>query len=507
MATNLKALLVILSLALLVFHIAKPICLKFVSKEDYFRRRNIWIALTVVAFVSPSFWIYACVAFVTAYFAARKDSTPIALFVMLLHVIPPFSVKLPSIVVNQLFDVNNFRILELAILLPVAWGLWTTKNKNDRGNYKAIDRLLWLYFALQIVLLFPYEDITNTIRRGFLILIDSIILVYVVTRTCSDAKRLNDVMATFCLVCAIFVSVAIFEYVKVWLVYTGFAAVWEIPSQGLYLFRDGALRAQASTGHSLVLGYLLAVAVGFWLHLESRLPTRTYRILGIAGLGIGLIATMSRGPWLTAVLIYALYLLVNKGGVLALFKQIAIATPFVIVLLLTPLGPKVIDKLPFVGKVDAANIEYRQRLAESSWELIKENPFFGDPFYKTHLEHMRQGEGIIDMVNVYASISLLFGLVGLTLFFGPFAVGVHQVWGKLKQQTKLDPDITSLGRGLFASMLGTAFFIATASFYLGIPVMYYLLIGLAAAYGQLKNAPSDKTSSSNEDQRKSFARN
>ena len=497
MITNLKALLVIMILSLTVLHFAKPLYLKFSTEADYLRRRNIWIGLTVTAFVSPSFWIYAVVAYVAAYISMRKEQNPIALFVMLMHVVPPFSVPLPSFVVNSLFDIDNFRIFELSILLPVAWRLVTAKNKNSYGNHKSIDVFILSYFALQIVVLMPYEDVTNTVRRAFLMLTDAIILVYVASRTCNDKKKLAEVLATFCLIATIFSSIALFEYLKVWLVYTGFSAVWDIPSQGLYLFRDGSLRAQASTGHSLVLGYFLALTMGFWLYFCQYIDSKKHRLIGTLAICIGLFSTLSRGPWLAAVVICCLYIFLDKNGIKKLLKKMLIILPFIGGLLLTPMGPKIIDKLPFVGSVDSGNVEYRQRLAESSWELIKANPFFGDPFYERHLEHMRQGEGIIDMVNVYAQISLPYGIVGLFLFFAPFALGMLKMWKKLQRTPSSRSDISSLGRGLLAGMLGTAFFIATASFYMGIPIIYYLLIGLASAFNQLKDAPTNQTTNGN----------
>lgn len=496
MITNVKALLVIMMLALTIFHFAKPICLNFIAENDYIRRKNIWLVLTVTAFISPSFWIYAVISFVLSYLSTRKDNNPAALFVMLMHVIPSFNVPLPSFIVNSIFDINNIRIMELAILMPVAWRLVNAKNKKNYGNHKAIDVLMFLYLVLQAFLLMPYEDITNTVRRIFLIVVDSMLLVYVASRTCSDKGKINEVMVTFCLTAAISVALALFEYSKVWLVYTGFSAVWDIPSQGLYLFRDGALRAQASAGHSLVLGYLLAVALGLWLFISDSITSKKYRFIGTTGLCLGLFATLSRGPWVTAVFIYVIYIVIDKNGVKDLLKRIAIMTPFIAAALFSPLGPKIIDKLPFVGTVDASNVEYRQRLAESSWELIKTNPFLGDPFYEKNLENMRQGEGIIDMVNVYAQISLLYGVVGLFLFFAPFGLSILKVWKKINKKNQLDSATVNMGRALVACMLGTALFIATASFILAIPVMYYLLIGLASAYDQLKDAPTNAITNS-----------
>ena len=52
MITNLKAMIVVLAIAMAVFIIAKPICLRFMAEHDFSRRRNVWFALTLAAFIS-----------------------------------------------------------------------------------------------------------------------------------------------------------------------------------------------------------------------------------------------------------------------------------------------------------------------------------------------------------------------------------------------------------------------------------------------------------------------
>ena len=122
MLINLKALVVVLTIATMVFVVAKPVCLRFMAADEFARRRNIWFALTLTAFTSPSFWIYAAVAVLLAAWGTRKDSNPMALYVLLAYVIPPsIAFDLPAVGVNRFFQMSNYRILAFAILLPAAW--------------------------------------------------------------------------------------------------------------------------------------------------------------------------------------------------------------------------------------------------------------------------------------------------------------------------------------------------------------------------------------------------
>jgi hypothetical protein len=495
MFTNIKALVVVLGMAIVVFMLVKPICLRFMTKTDFCRRRNVWLVLTVTAFLSPSFWLYALVALGLMFWAGQKDGNPVALYVLLLHVIPPFGMELPSVLINRLFSLDNYRISAFAILLPVACRLLKSKDKTAFTGFKAIDGCMWSFLALQLVLFLPYEEITNTVRRGLLFLLDDFLLLYVVSRSCMERKKIIEVIVLHCLASAIIAPIAMIESQKHWLLYTGLASVWGISADFAYLMRDGSLRAQASAGHSLVLGYLFAMAFCFWLYISSHVPSRLERIIGVIGVWMGLIAAFSRAPWITAVLTYFIYVTLSPNG--KLLKALLVTIPVAGLVLITPIGAKIINILPFVGTVDSGNVEYRQQLADTSWELIKKNPFFGDAFFMAHMEHLRQGQGIIDLVNVYATMALTYGGVGLLFFIGPIVLSAISAWQVLRNSANSDIDLSLLGACLLTCILGTAFFITTASFIMGIPKAYYLLVGLAAAYGQLQQIEPNQYASGN----------
>lgn len=485
MVTNLKALLVVLVLAITMFTVAKPICLRYMQEGDFIRRRNVWLALTTVAFASPSFWIYVLVAVPLIIWAARKDNNPVALYLLLLHVIPPVSMELPPPLINKLFELDNYRILALTILMPMAWRLLHTKDKRAFGNNKMADCFMLAFVFVQLVAYIPYEDVTNTLRRAVLLVMDFVVLFYVVSRCFRDREALIEAIAAFTLALAILAPIAVFESQRGWLLYQGLGAAWGVSFDDVYLLRGDSLRAQVSAGHSLLLGYLFSMAFGFWLFLSSPLKSIWQRLLGSLGIWMALIAAYSRAPWLVAALVFLCYQALNPNGLMKLAKTLLVLVPVAGVLLISPAGKTIVDNLPFIGSVDASNVDYRQQLAESSWERIKEYPLFGDAFFMTHLEHLRQGQGIIDLVNVYATVAMETGVVGLLLFLGPFLIGVAKVWRSLGEAPTNAIDHSRLGACLLACMVGTAFFMATCSFYLGLSRAYYVLAGFAMAYAHL----------------------
>ena len=75
-----KALIGVLFSTVIMFALAKRLFLRFMTPEDYDRRRNLWLFLTLVAFLSPSIWLYMGIAGAAIAFTAKRDSNPVALY-------------------------------------------------------------------------------------------------------------------------------------------------------------------------------------------------------------------------------------------------------------------------------------------------------------------------------------------------------------------------------------------------------------------------------------------
>jgi hypothetical protein len=497
MLQSIKDLIVVLAFALVIFRLAKPIAMHFTNEADYLRRRNVWLALTVVAFLSPSFWLFVAIAIPVTIWARRRDSNPVALYLLLLHVIPPMAIAIPIVGINQLFDLDNYRLLSFCILIPFA--LQLRRNKDDARivGLQGMDFLV-LGFGLLLVMFFVPPDLpnhvilkdslTNLVRRALLFLVDVYALYFAVSRGCTSQKRLVDAMAAFCLACAVMAVVATFESARHWLLYTDIQLHWTGSSQSMYYQRGGVVRSQASAGHALALGYLLAVAFGFWLYLQTSIESRRVRVAVALLFWLGLIAAYSRGPWIGAVAVYLAFMAAGAGGVARIFKAAAVVVAVLGVISLTPLGDRILSVLPGMGgAAHDATVDYREALAARSWQLILEHPFFGDQLAFSKMEDLRQGEGIIDLVNTYAEIAVFHGLVGLLFFIGFVFAGLRHAYRTLKAFSVSDPDFSRLGASLVSCMIGTLFMLFGASFIQGYQKMFYVLGGFAAAYAAMRS--------------------
>jgi O-antigen ligase len=503
MIINIKALIVVLAIAAVVFRLGKPIALQFSSAPDFARRRNVWFVLTATAFLSPSFWLYVLIATPLLAWAGRKDSNPLALYLILLHVIPPIPVDIPTAGIKQLFALDNYRLLSFCVLIPAAWRLGKLKNSNRIRGLTAMDFSILAFGVLQLFQYVPpdlrdhiilQDSATNVLRRGFLFFIDIYVLYFVASRTCSR-RALIDVMSAVCLASAVMASLAMFESVRSWLLYSNLGDGWGLGEvygylYHVYVFRGGFLRAQAAAGHALTLGYLLAIAFGFWLYLKSHVKSPWQSIAVATLFWLGLLASQGRGPILGAIAIYFAFSVLGPRAVPRVIKAAIVVALLVGTVSLTPFGGRVVNSIPFFGEsTERASVDYRQQLAERSWELIQLHPFLGDPLARTQMEDLRQGEGIIDLVNTYAEVTLFYGCIGLLLFLAVIILGLFKAYRASREFARRDPDYALLGASLVACLLGTMLMIGSASLINGYEKFFYLLAGLAAAYAYLGKLP------------------
>ena len=491
MAYELKLLIVVLGLSIPLFAIARSTALVFMDEADFKLRRNVWLVLTAVAFIVPSFWAFCLVAAPLSYWAGKRDRNPVALYLMLMSVIPPISVSIPPILINEIFSMDIFRLLSLCVLVPAALRLRKSKEAGQIGGLKLMDLALLGFGALTVVLYVPPDfgngrilqnSATNDVRSVFLYMIDVYALYYVASRTCTDQKKLREAMAAFCLACALMALVALFEAAKRWLLYTDINSRWGGNSVlDFYYMRGDSLRAQASTGEPLSLAFMLVFAFGFWLYLQSLVKDTRVRIGMTVLLCAGVLVTFSRGAWLAAVLIYFAYAAFDPRG--RLFRSIAVFALIGGVLLASPLGDKIRGVVPFLGgTVDTDTLNYRERLLDRSWELIKAKPILGDQLALTKMQDLRQGQGIIDVVNAYVGVTLFYGFTGLTLFMTFILVPLGRALAKSRRVFKADPDSGLLGASLAAAIVASLMLLADSSLGTGPAHIFYILMGMAGAY-------------------------
>jgi len=279
----------------------------------------------------------------------------------------------------------------------------------------------------------------------------------------------------------------VFEVAKPWLLYANLTNVLDVRwNFGGYMFREGSLRATVSTGHSIVLGYVMVVGLGIQLALRSWFPSGASWWAITLLLGAGLLASVSRGPWVGAAAMIAFSVamapkastnLARLSFATVILGAIAMATPF---------GSKIIAVLPFIGTTDSESVIYRQQLLQVSWNVLMLNPMLGSPSFLDNaaMEQLRTGEGIIDIVNSYLGVALGSGFVGLGLFVGAFATSAIRLRSGLLRVRREEGYDDIMGRALLGALIGALVTIYTVSSINVIPVIYWCLAGACAGYAR-----------------------
>ncbi|HEX5461213.1 MAG TPA: O-antigen ligase family protein [Steroidobacteraceae bacterium] len=496
MSLYLKELIVVLGLGVIVFALAKPVALQFSAENDFNRRRNVWIVLTIAAFLSPNIWLFALVAIPALYWGGTRDSNPVAFYLLLLTVIPPISRAIPTIAIKELFDLDIYRLLSLCVLIPAAWRLRKSPDPHRIRGLRGMDLLLLGYGALQVLLFVPpdpaqshyvilHNSATNVLRTAFLFYIDVYILYYVASRTGTTRGAIRDALAAFVLSCGLMASIAVFEAVRHWLLYTDLFARWggdRLRTE--YYVREGLLRAEASSGQPLALGYLLTVGFGFWLYLQSRVTgARGRRVVVTTVLLAGLFVSFSRGPWLAALVVFLAYSAFGPGRASRLMKATILLLVLGGLVVLSPLGTQLRATLPFSGSEAAqSSLTYREQLFDRSWEIIRAHPFLGDQLALSHMQGLRQGQGIIDVVNTYLGVTLYHGFAGLALFLAFLLLPLYRMRRIARQLLKSDPDAMLLAAAISATFVGIVILLADSGLHYASGAVFYILIGTAEAY-------------------------
>lgn len=492
MPEHIRALVVIFIIAIITFYFSKKASAQVISAQQFNRWRNAWFVITLAAFLTGNFWIFITVTILSILYFKKREQNPFALFCILLFAAPRISDQIPGFgLVNFLFAIDYVRLLSLTILLPTYLSLRTKPDTLAFGKFWP-DRLLLIYMVLTGVLLMRDTTFTDMLRGVFYSFIDIFLPYYVASRGVKSFQQFKEVIIAFMLAGLLAGVIAVFEYNRFWLLYSSLSDVWKVGwSMGNYLGRGNDLRAMASFGQPIVLGYVMAITLGFYLFMANLIKSKALRLLTLLIIVAGLYAPLSRGPWIGAVVIIIVFTATGPNA----FKRLSLlglAMLLTIPLLgVVPGGQKIINLLPFVGTTENENVDYRVKLLDNAAIVFKRYPMFGSVKYRDELAglNMVQGEGIVDVVNSYLDVVLGYGLVGLILFLGFFWLILLSIYKKMKRISDKKSQQYLIGRTLISIQIGILIIIFTVSSILLIPLIYWAIAGLGIAYARLADAP------------------
>ncbi|HSA99733.1 MAG TPA: O-antigen ligase family protein [Anaerolineales bacterium] len=487
MPEHLRALIVILVLATTVFAFAhRPAC-AITKAGDYTRRRNLWFGLTLAAFLAYNFWVYTLIAILLLIYANLRETNPPALFFFIVFALPVATVAIPGMgLINYFFELSHARILELLILLPAFFVLIRQRGTLAFGR-TGPDIVLAVYLLLTTILYLRETTVTDTLRQAFYLFIDVFLPYFVISRSLKNLQAFRDALLSLVAAIMVVALLAVFESVWHWLLYRPLLGALGMQGALGYLSRGGILRADVTAGQPIALGYLMVAGIGLYLFLQRSIRKISVRWLGMALLVIGLIAPLSRGPWVGAVVLLAVFIATGRSAVPRLIGLVVAAALALSLIAVLPGGEKVMNLLPFVGSTEKGTIDYREDLLSRSSIVIERNPWFGSVNYldTPELIALRQGQGIIDIVNTYIQVALETGFMGLGLFVSFFALTLLGIYKAMRSIRDRNSEERLLGRALLATLLAILVMIFTVSSITIIPIVYWSVAGLGVAYAQM----------------------
>jgi O-antigen ligase len=497
MPAYIKAYVAVMVLSLIALALLKRVFTPdIIGTADFQRRARMWLLITSVAFLSSNFWVYAVLCVIVAARASRAEPNRLALFVALVFAVPPLTRLLPGFgPIEYILPINHEHLLNYALLCPYAISLYKERHSRPRGP-RAPDFLVAMYIVYMVVSFGIQSNAQSTIRMAFNLLTDIGIVYYVASRSLTSMRAYREVAAALVVGLAIVALVAVFETTKSWWLYESLGTPFGARGAG-YISRGdlNLLRAKASLGHPIVLGLAMGMALMLVHSFSTLIKTGRHRLLLIGLLFGALLVSFSRGPWVGA-FVGMLYLLSSgqrKGK--RLVYTLGASAVVVGILAVTPFGQSLFTMLPFVGPADSGSVLYRQKLWDVSIVVWKQNLWLGDLQYLKNplMEVMRQGEGIIDMVNSYLQIGLAYGLIGVGLFLGCVFACWRCAKSRLKSAAPEAVDADHIRTALRATLVVILVTIGTVSNISFVPLFTWLVLGLCAGLPRMHNLHAAST--------------
>lgn len=442
-----------------------------------------WFLMLYGAVFLKSIWFIAAAVFIIANLKIPAKSVQrVYFYLVLICTIPLISLRIPGFAgIQSIFPLTYTNLMIISLLLPAIINL-----KSPQKLFSIpVDKYIVGFLILLSLLEFRDNTITNALRESFLSFIHIFVPYFVITRVINSQEKLKLALTALFIGIIPFALIGVFELITNWFLYTSISRQLDYQNftNQYQDIRAGGLRAMGVFFSPIVLGYVMIYAGAILLYLQHFIKNRKLVLLAFGAIILCLLATKSRGPWIGFIFMMGVFIWTGRQGFGRLVRYGIISLMFLALGSMTSTGSKYVELLPFIGEERADTFDYRAQLLEKSMILIKKNLLFGDVNYinTPEMESMRQGQGIIDIVNSYIGIILPYGLIALLLFIGVF-ISVMFDCRKIFKRKTCDEDVKLMGRVLFASIAGVMLTIFTVSSISYIPTLYWVLISLSASY-------------------------
>lgn len=334
-----------------------------------------------------------------------------AFFLLAVPAVPVFtSALLPFPGINYLTHLTHYKLASAILLLPILF--MQVKSEDHRpSSLKGAGWILIVYVLYTMLLVALPSNFTGGLRAfldQFLLLLLPYFAIVVALRKTDD---INAFFYAFLISSLVLAMVSLISSAKHWDIYATFASV-------MTEIRGGTMRVNATAGtHSLAFHFAAAIVILEFLKRRLAIGWVQLNLMRVILVG-GMLPTDSRGALGGLIVALSAYVFLTV-------RNSALRTVLFLTLVSVSIGGVIWLTQGDVNQYDEhGTFIYRQDLLNTSVEYVLSHPFFGDRNFidSSAFQHLRQGQGIIDITNLYLQVALTFGLVGLALFASVFVV-------------------------------------------------------------------------------------
>ena len=409
-------------LVAIIYATASIVCALFILPRDlfcgyFFRIASFWLlGLPLITFINDSLLIFLIIFVFLLSISPFKPDRRLFLFMVLVPAIPLYiQADLPFPGINHLFSVNYYKLVVITLVVPLFF--IPVSDDQPRQNWSIIDFCIITYLLYCTVKIGAHDGLTGGLR----FLLDQLFIIgipyFALTRYATRPDIVEKSLKGFVVAAVILGAIAVTTTIKQWDFYR--IAHFD-PIAAAVEIRNGFLRVQATLNtHSL--GYHLAIALVCLEYFKSRMRIGFLWLWAMRSFMLaGLYFTGSRGAVLGLAVAFSIHFVLSIRSSSLRWTMIISGSIFALIAGYVLMFGNAAEYDSF------GSVAYRQLLLDASIKYIAAHPLFGDIGFLNSgdFDHLLQGQGIIDITNMYLQIGLSYGLVGIFLFFVPFVITI-----------------------------------------------------------------------------------
>lgn len=386
--------------------------------SDYRNRIAIFwlLGMPLITLINDPLLIFLIILVLLVSMSPFKPDRRLFLLMALAPAIPLYiQADLPFPGLNHLFTIGYYKLIMIVLLVPLFF--IPVASDHPRQNWAVIDFFIILYLLYSTAQIGAHNGLTGGLR----FLLDQLFIIgipyFALTRYATRPQIIENSLKGLIVAAVILGAIAVTTTIKQWDFYR--LAHFD-PIAAAVEIRGGFLRVQATLNtHSL--GYHLAIAIVGLEYFKTRMRIGFLWLwaMRIIMLG-GMYFTGSRGAMVGLIVAFCIHFVLSIRNSALRWTLIISGSIFGSIAGYILMFGNAAEYDPF------GSFTYRQWLLDTSLEYIAMHPLFGDVAFLSsgYFDHLIQGQGIIDITNMYLQIGLNYGLAGIFLFFMPFVITI-----------------------------------------------------------------------------------